>query len=184
MRYAFILFDWGDTIMRDFPQFTTPMAEWPRVEAMEGAQEVLRRLQPVADLILATSAALSDEADIRRALDRVNIAGCFQKIYCFKNTGYQKPSPEFYSTILRDLNANPAEVLMVGDSFENDVLGANRVGIRAAWLNLKDAETKTGDLYQTIHALHELIPLVTDPQAGVACHGSRSKNRTRPIQEA
>jgi putative hydrolase of the HAD superfamily len=162
MRYAFILFDWGDTIMRDFPQYTTPMAAWPRVEAVEGAEEVLRRLQPVVTLILATNAALSDEADIRRALDRVHLGVYFQKIYCLKNTGYQKPSPEFYTAILHDLGANPADALMVGDSFENDVLGANRVGIRAVWLNLKDAETKTGGLYQTIHALRELIPVVTD----------------------
>jgi putative hydrolase of the HAD superfamily len=162
MPYAFILFDWGDTIMRDFPQYTTPMAAWPRVEAVEGAEEVLRRLQPVATLILATNAALSDEADIRRALDRVHLGAYFQRIYCLKNTGYQKPSPEFYSAILHDLGANPADVLMVGDSFENDVLGANRVGIRAVWLNSKDTETKTGKMYQTIHALRELIPLVTD----------------------
>ena len=162
MRYAFILFDWGDTIMRDFPQFATPMAGWPRVEAVEGAEEVLRRLHPVARLILATNAALSDEADIRRALDRVNFAAYFHKIYCFKNTGYQKPAPEFYTAILHDLGANPAEALMVGDGLENDVLGANRVGIRAGWLNLKDAETRTGELYQTIHALRELIPMVTD----------------------
>ncbi|NLE77029.1 MAG: HAD family hydrolase, partial [Chloroflexi bacterium] len=40
-----ILFDWGDTLMQDFPQFPGPMAQWPRVAAMPGALEALAALQ-------------------------------------------------------------------------------------------------------------------------------------------
>jgi putative hydrolase of the HAD superfamily len=155
------MFDWGDTVMKDLPDRTTPMYQWPKVEIVEGAEEVLRRLHPEATIILATSATLSDEADIRRALHRVNIDPYFHRIYCFRNTGYKKPSQEFYTHILRDLDAKPSDVLMIGDSFENDIRGANRVGIRAIWLNQKSEETKKGDLYCTIHALRELLPLVS-----------------------
>jgi HAD superfamily hydrolase (TIGR01509 family) len=161
MQYPIIMFDWGDTVMKDSPDLTTPMYQWPTVEVVEGAEEVLKYVQAQATIILATSAAQSDEADIRRALHRVNIDAYFHKIYCFKNTGYKKPAPEFYAHILRDLGANPSDVLMIGDSFENDVLGATRVGIRAVWLNRESEKNASGDLYRTIHSLRELLPIVT-----------------------
>jgi putative hydrolase of the HAD superfamily len=91
----------------------------------------------------------------------VNIDAYFHKIYCFKNAGCKKPSQEFYAHILRDLGANPSDVLMIGDSFENDVLGATRVGIRAVWLNRESEKNASGDLYSTIHSLRELFPIVT-----------------------
>jgi len=31
-----LIFDWGDTVMRVFPEFSGPMAHWPRVEAVHG----------------------------------------------------------------------------------------------------------------------------------------------------
>jgi FMN phosphatase YigB (HAD superfamily) len=45
---------------------------------------------------------------------------------------------------------------MVGDNFEADVLGANRSGIRAVWFNEQGDETRTGEMYQTIHDLRSL----------------------------
>jgi putative hydrolase of the HAD superfamily len=151
-----ILFDWGNTLMRDFPQYTAPMADWPVVEALPGAQETLRRLAPHYTLVLATSADVSDEAQIRQALGRVGLGQFIQRIYCFKNTGLRKSDPVFYTFILRDLGIHAAQALMVGDNFPSDVLVANQAGIPAVWLNSKNLEVKSGELYQTIHALAEL----------------------------
>lgn len=156
----FLIFDWGDTIMRDDPAPTSAMYLWPAVEVMEGAEEVLRRLRPGRTIALATGAARSSEADIWRALARGNLDPFFDKVYCFGNTGCRKPAPQFYEYVLRDLGARPSEALMVGDSWENDVLGANRVGIRAVWLNEKNGETRHGALYQTVRSLHALLDLL------------------------
>ncbi len=84
--------------------------------------------------------------------------------------GIKKISPEFYPYILRDLGADPSQVLMVGDNFDYDVLAPNRVGIHGVWLNQSSGENKTGDLYSTIHSLRELIPLLmagAGPRGGV-----------------
>jgi putative hydrolase of the HAD superfamily len=35
-----LLFDWGDTLMRVFPEYVGPMAAWPKVEAMPHAEEM------------------------------------------------------------------------------------------------------------------------------------------------
>ena len=151
-----ILFDWGDTLMRDFKQFSGPMKDWPRVEAIPGASETLAALHPAWLLALATSADVSDEKDIRVALQRVFLDQWLDRIYCFKNIGYKKPSLEFYRTIQADLRLPPHSICMLGDNFEADVLAANRSGMRAIWFNEHSLEDRHGDLHRTIHILGAL----------------------------
>ncbi|GAB4503641.1 MAG: HAD family hydrolase [Anaerolineales bacterium] len=158
MKYKYILFDWGNTLMVDSPS-DQPMVAWPVVEAVAGAGEVLRRLGTQATLIVATSASISDESQIRAALARVGLDTHIQRIYCFKNTGLKK-SPAFYQYILQDLGAAPAQAVMVGDSFENDVLAANQAGLYAIWFNPDTNEKREADRHTTIHALPELPPLL------------------------
>ena len=79
-----ILFDWGDTLMRDFREFSGPMASWPEVRALPGAGEVLSALRPHWRLALATNAADSSEAEIRDALERVDLSPLIDKVYCFR----------------------------------------------------------------------------------------------------
>ncbi len=62
LRYPIILFDWGDTVMYDHPEITTPMVEWETVEVVEGIADVLAYLHSSGRrIVLATSAEISDE---------------------------------------------------------------------------------------------------------------------------
>lgn len=49
--------------------------------------------------------------------------------------GAHKPHPKAFETVLAALNVNPAETVMIGDSWENDILGARAVGMQAVWFN-------------------------------------------------
>ena len=151
-----ILFDWGDTLMRDFKEFNGPMKDWPRVETVPGAAETLAALHPDWILAIATNADASGDADILAALQRVNLDRWLDKVYCFKKVGHKKPSFEFYQYILDDLKLTPRSLCMVGDNFEADVLGANACGIRAIWFNEHSLEERDDDPYRTIHALAAL----------------------------
>lgn len=151
-----ILFDWGNTLMRDFIQFSGPMNDWPRVEAIPGAVDVLAALYPNWILAIATNAADSDETEIRAALRRADLDQFIDRIYCFKNTGQRKPEPEFFQYILNDLKISTEEVFMVGDSFKIDVLGANRLGLRAVWFNERSHDVRENGMHCTIYGLGEL----------------------------
>ena len=156
-----ILFDWGDTLMRVFPEFSGPMKDWLRVEAVSGAVDVLSALHVDWTLALATNAADSDEEDIRLALRRVGLELWLEKIYCFKAIGHKKPSPEFFNYILEDLGLSAGQTVMVGDDYVADVLGANRCGLRAVWLNERTDEEHKNKKQRTIHelgALPDLLP--------------------------
>lgn len=47
--------------------------------------------------------------------------------------GFLKPHPAIFEFALEQLKIQPSEALMVGNSLAEDILGAQRMGIRAAW---------------------------------------------------
>ncbi|MFT3890013.1 MAG: HAD family hydrolase [Anaerolineales bacterium] len=157
LRYPVVLFDWGDTVMRDYPEITTPMVEWETVEAIDGIVDVLAFLHASGrQILLATSAQISDEDQIRGALARGGLDPYFSRIYCFKNT--QLPKGEaFYRTILNDLNVPASDVMMVGDGFEKDVQIPNSLGMFAVWFNLRTKDKREGELYVTVRSMQELL---------------------------
>lgn len=161
-----ILFDWGDTLMRVFPGSRGPMVSWPRVEPVPHAAQVLADLHEGWTLALATNAPASDETHIRAAFDRVNLSQFLDKVYCFRAIGHRKPSPAFFQYVLNDLNLDSSQVVMVGDEFEADVIGAYQAGIRAIWFNERTEEDRKGALHCTIHDLRELAGAL----ASMGCH--------------
>lgn len=151
-----ILLDWGDTVMQDFRHFEGPMHLWPEVAATPGVVEALTQLGHGRVIALATNAIDSCEDEIWTALERASLARLFDKIYCFRALGSMKPSLEFYDRILKDLRLNPLDTVMVGDDFEQDILGANRCGIFGIWVNQSSSERRVGKLYDTIYSVSDL----------------------------
>ncbi len=110
------------------------MMRWPQVEAVTHAREALEQLRANGWVsALATNAADSDVTDIRAALARVGLDQLIDRVYCSRAVGHTKPSCEFFAFIAKDLGLSIAELVMVGDSYDNDILGANAVGIRGLW---------------------------------------------------
>ena len=151
-----LLFDWGDTLMRVLSDYDGPMVAWPRVEALPHVPDVLTQLYPDWRMALASNAAASTEEEIWKALGRVGLDRLLDRVYCYHTIGYKKPSREFFDHILRDLKLDKESVFLVGDDFEADVLGANRCGIRAVWLNERNGEARSNKMYRTIHDFRDL----------------------------
>ncbi len=157
VRDGCVLFDWGDTLMRDIPEFSGPMATWPRVEVCAHAAEALDALGSMGWLLaLATNAADSAEKDVWAALRRGRLDGLLDRVYCFRSVGFRKPSKEFFEFIVRDLALPRSQIVMVGDNFEVDVAGANDADIRAVWLAGAHEPHRTGDMHRTIADLGDL----------------------------
>ena len=54
------------------------------------------------------------------------------KAYTSEDLKCYKPSPDFYYRILKENNLNPQDVLFVGDSLTDDVIGPKSVGMKTA----------------------------------------------------
>ncbi|MCP3954954.1 MAG: HAD family hydrolase [Desulfobacterales bacterium] len=135
LKFAHYIFDWGDTLMVDFPGVKGPMYLWDQVAAVKGARKTLASLHREAGCYLATNAQDSKESEIIQALERVGLADHIDRVFCFANVGYRKPFPEFYLTILDAIGAASAQTVMVGDSLETDVAGAQAAGLHGIWYN-------------------------------------------------
>jgi len=158
---AWILFDWGDTLMRDFPGSKGKMKDWRRVEAVPGARKALHQLHGQVGIALATQAEDSEESDIREALARVELNAFVKRIYCSRGLGMSKSSPDFYPRILAELKVGPERVVMVGDNLKEDVEAARAAGLRAIWFNERSTEERTGERMATLHHLDHLQGLLT-----------------------
>lgn len=157
---AWVLFDWGDTLMRVFPEYKGKMKDWPRVQEIPGARRALHALHGRIGIALATNAADSEEADIRAALERADLNSFIKKVYCYRAVGARKSSPEFFAHVLEDLHVPADHLVMVGDEYAEDVAAAQAAGLRAVWFNARDAEVRTGHNLATLHHLDHLPALL------------------------
>ena len=132
------LFDWGDTIMRNFPDEKGAMHTWQKVEAMPNAGKMLKRLSKTSDCYLATNAKDSVREDIIRALQRVNLHVYFKDIFCYRGIGYTKPSKEYFDSIIKKLDIPKSDIIMIGDDPETDIKGAEQCGINSILYDCDD----------------------------------------------
>lgn len=128
-----LLFDWGDTLMQDLPEYKGPMANWPRVENVKGAKETLANLSTRYLCCVATNAGNSKESEVAAALKRGEIATYIQRIFTPVELKARKPSLLYYRKILQQLHVEPNECAMIGNSLKNDVLPAKKIGMAGIW---------------------------------------------------
>lgn len=178
-----VFLDWGNTLMADDGSQAGPMATWLKVQEVDGVQETLRRLRLRYRLIVATNADDSGVRDVRAALSRVGIDELIDDVVSSRDVGTRKPDPLFYrAALLRAGFAGvplaPERAVMVGDSLENDVAGAQAAGLRAIWFAPRRARRAAGAPIPDarIHRLAEL------PAALTRLGGSHAA--TRPITDA
>jgi len=155
-KLRFVLFDWGNTLMSEDGPVDVPMADWPEVRCIDDANNVLSHLSKCYRIAIATNATVSKRRDVVRALERVGLNALIDKVFCFTELGHKKSEPEFWNLVLTRLGAQKSEVVMIGDSLEQDVLGPMRAGIRAIWFNWKQ-ESYSGPLsIRSVRTLREL----------------------------
>lgn len=150
------LFDWGDTLMVDFPGVPGKMCDWEIVEVVEGAPEALKFISKKAQIYIATGAAESTENEIKRAFGRVGLDQYITDYFCKSNLGVKKGHPDFLPTILKKLGKVAYQVTMVGDNIEKDIKPAQEAGVRTILLSKEKLSELPVDT-RVISSLRELI---------------------------
>lgn len=157
LMFPIYLFDWGDTLMVDFPDQQGPMCSWPEVAVVKGAAEALHILAARARIYVATNAADSTEQQIKQAFERAGLADYISGYFCHANLGIGKGSPQFFHQIAAKLNVPTSELIMVGDTLENDILPAIAAGAQAIWLHSQHADIEMAQTVPQITSLRQLI---------------------------
>ena len=150
------LFDWGDTLMVDFPEQNGKMCDWVYVEAVDGAKEALDCLSQSSKIYIATNAAESSESEIKLAFERVGLSEFISGYFCKTRLGIPKGTPDFYNAIVNELGVEPQDITMIGDTFENDISPALKAGLYAVWFSSDNNNHKHEKKLRKISSLHEL----------------------------
>ncbi|MGW0506337.1 HAD family hydrolase [Micromonospora sp. NPDC003241] len=79
--------------------------------------------------------------------ERCGLAGEFAfEVYAHENGVPKKPAPEFYAAVCAAAGVPSSQVVHVGDNPAFDVVGAQRAGLRAVWLNRRGDSLPAGVL--------------------------------------
>ncbi len=67
-------------------------------------------------------------------IDKLSLAPWFDAITVAGDVGIYKPDPRAFAIILSQLGERPERALYIGDSYQMDVVGAKRAGLRCVWV--------------------------------------------------
>lgn len=76
--------------------------------------------------------------------ERCGLEGRFQFVILAQDYGVEKPDVKIFEIAVQEAGVSNSHFLHVGDSLENDVLGANQAGMRSVWLNREGKPNDTG----------------------------------------
>ena len=112
---------------------TQQSANWDQI--LPGTREALERIRQQ----YATAVISNADGRIDAVLTRCGICDCFASITDSGNVGLEKPHPAIFAAALREMRADPAESLYVGDVYSVDYLGARNSGMDAVLFDVSGA---------------------------------------------
>jgi len=112
---------------------TQNSANWDQI--LPGTREALERLRKQYAIAVISNA----DGRIDAVLRRCGIVDCFQSITDSGHIGHEKPHPAIFETALREMKANAADSLYVGDVYSVDYLGARQAGMQAVLFDVAGA---------------------------------------------
>lgn len=137
-----------DRVRAQFVENTQQSANWDQI--LPGTREALERIGRDYALAVISNA----DGKIDAVLRRCGIADCFASITDSGIVGCEKPDPLIFHAALREMKADPAESLYVGDVYSVDYVGARNVGMDAVLFDVAGAYR--GREFPRVESLGEL----------------------------
>ena len=124
----------GDDSVRDrLIENTQQSANWDHI--LPGTRDALERIREE----YAIAVISNSDGRIDAMLRRCGIVDCFQSVTDSGNVGYEKPHPVIFDAALREMRAEAAESLYVGDVYSIDYVGARQAGMEAVVFDVAGA---------------------------------------------
>ena len=126
-----------------------------QIHLLDGTIKLLEYLKPKYTLHIITNGF----AEVQEGkLNNTNLASYFDVIVNSEMAGVKKPNPIIFETALSLANVSKNNSLMIGDSFEADILGALNFGIDAICYNYHNEDLPSHIKY--VNHLEELIHIL------------------------
>ena len=132
------------------------------------ALEALARTREVARLGLLSNTQSFDMG----FLERLGLSALIPNRFLSAQTGFLKPDPAAFEAVQQKLGLFPGELAMVGDSWNDDVLGALPAGWTAIWVNRtgrpRPEHDPEAELVE-VSSLAQVPGAIENLQAGARC---------------
>jgi HAD superfamily hydrolase (TIGR01509 family) len=122
-----------DSVRDRLIENTQQSANWDQI--LPGTRDALERIR----VEYAIAVISNSDGRIDAMLRRCGIVDCFQSITDSGNVGYEKPHPVIFDEALREMRAEAAESLYVGDVYSIDYVGARQAGMQAVVFDVAGA---------------------------------------------
>lgn len=126
-----------------------------KAETTHSAQ-VLRRLADNFPMVLVSNFY----GNIHSVLREMGMDGIFQEVIESAVVGVRKPDPRIFVLGCEALHMQPAEVTVVGDSYDKDIVPASSIGCRTVWFKgpgWTDEEPDGRAATRIIYGIEELL---------------------------
>lgn len=144
-----VIWDLGDTLVtppsdgRDL----RPLDQYENIALRPGAVSALTRIREAGCLqAVLSNTTVSRDQDALRLLSRLGVAGYFAEVVATASeadpTRPGKPEAAVFERVLETLRVAPEEAVMVGNTWDTDILGANGAGMHALWLQRRNVRTR------------------------------------------
>ncbi len=125
-----------------------------------GVEVMLQQVRGMGLKVGVLSNAKSDWA-IKEILQRRGLTGYFDSVLTSAAMGIRKPRPEPFHEILKLLNLQGREAVMIGNSKEADVAGAKPLGIRTIQVVFDKRDDDDGpDPDIAVSTISEIVPAI------------------------
>ena len=129
-----------------------------------GAIDLLTELRKVVAIGIITNNFLKEQRD---KLVYCGIDSLVDFMVTSEEAGFAKPEREIFLNALSLHGSEPETTVMIGDSWEIDVLGAIAAGIRPIWFNRSTNETSWRGHVQELHTFEntdQALSLILGPE--------------------
>lgn len=135
-------------INQDFLQRTTT-----KTRLVPGAIEILEYLRPTYRLFILSNRFREVQS---KKLENSGLSSYFERMILSEDAGIQKPHKEIFDFALKNTNSRRRETLMIGDSWEADIVGAHDSKIDQLLLNPEELSPQEFTPTYTVHSLVEI----------------------------
>lgn len=101
---------------------------------LEGAQQVLAYLKPKYNLHIITNGFIEVQ---NTKMKRSGLKSFFKTVTSSEEVGVKKPNPKVFHYALNKAETDAKNSIMIGDTFEADILGAEKVGMDTIFYNYR-----------------------------------------------
>ena len=103
-----------------------------KTKLVDGTMDILEYLKPNYNMHILSNGFREVQY---KKIENSGLKPYFDKIVLSDEIGINKPHPEFFRYALKNTNSLREETLMIGDSWEADILGAYNSNIHQLWYN-------------------------------------------------